>query len=133
MIPQIAGLTEQGIQDYIANIKYQISVQALWNDVAKSDHGKFLFAQLSKDLEFWRSQYSQIDSASPASSNLLSFIQGVEMAMNRIMSWLNESGKNAENLTNELESIGESLKLKQNQKIGLTLLPTGYVKKGAGK
>jgi hypothetical protein len=133
MIPQIAGLTKQGISDYLDNMKYQLSVQALWNDLAKSDHGKFLVHQLEKDQKFWRAQYSQIDSASPAAPNLLSFIQGVELILSSLISSVTEGGTQASEIQKEIEDIGEFLKLKQNQRVGLTMLPSGYVKKEKSK
>lgn len=133
MMPQLAGLTDKGIQDYIDNLKYQISIDAMWSNLAKSGHGEFLMVQLRRELEFWRNQYSQIDASSPAAANLLSFIQGIEIFATRIINSINEGGNQAEVNKSEIESIGEFLKLRKNQKIGQTLLPTGYVKKEKSK
>ncbi len=129
MIPQIAGLTREGIDDYIKNLKYKIEVGLTWSDLAKSRHGEFLKVQLEKELTFWKRQYSQIDAGSPAATNLLSFIQGVEMTLERQVNQLQEKSKQVDLDQKELESIGEFLKNNRDQKDGQTLLPRGYVKK----
>ena len=128
MIPQIGGLTDEGIRSYVDNLKAQISVDVHWDDIARSEHGKFLVVELEKDVAFWRSQYSQIDASSPTASHMLSFIQGVELMLGRITGWLREKGGQAERNQQEIEAIGELLKLRKNKQIGQTLLPTGYVK-----
>jgi hypothetical protein len=129
MIPQIAGLTDDGIRDYVDNLKYQNSVSIMWDDIAKSDHGSFIEAQLKHELEFWRSQYSQIDAGSPQASNLLSFIQGIELFATRLLNRVKTSGIQTEANMKEIEVINEMLLLREKQKIGHTLLPVGYVKK----
>lgn len=134
MMPQLAGLTKEGINDYIENLKYKIEIAHTWNDLARSRHGEFLKDQLAKELKLWRGLYSQIDAGSPAATNLLSFVQGVESIAERLVNQLAEKGKQAELDQKELDQISEFLTLdKQNQKIGQTLLPTGYVKKGVKK
>lgn len=129
MIPQLAGLTKQGINDYVANLKHNIEMAHTWNDIANSRHGEFLKVQFAKELDFWRGQYSQIDAGSPAATNLLSFMQGIEMVLSRKVNELNSKGSQAEVDQKELDQISEFLALNKTQeKIGHTLLPAGYVK-----
>lgn len=130
MIPQIAGLTKKGIDDHIENLKYKIEVNLTWGELSKTEHGKFVKFQIEKELNFWKGQYSQIDAGSPAALNLLSFIQGIEAVLSRYVTQLVDNRLQAEQDEKELSDIVEFLKLDKNKKIGHTLLPTGYVKKG---
>jgi hypothetical protein len=129
----LAGLTKQGINEYVENLKHNIEKAHTWHDLARSRHGEFLRMQLEKELEVWVGMYSQIDAGSPAATNLLSFVQGIEMVVKRLVTQLKEKGKQAELDQKELDQISEFLALNKNQINGHTLLPTGYVKKGVKK
>jgi len=129
MIPQIAGLTEQGIKDYVENLLYQLSVSAFWYDIAKSKHGEFLKVQLEKELNFCKNQYSQINTESPTAINLLSFMQGVETFANRMCNLLKDCESKTNKIQEEIDSINKFVSSKQERTIGQTMLPSGYVKK----
>jgi len=130
MIPhQLTGLNEEGLRDYASNLAKQISVKMIWDDISKSELGKFIIVQYQQELDYWRKAYGQIDSSSPYAVNLLSFIQGIELCLTKALARLETSGELVKQEQGEIDAIKELLSLRQKQQYGHTLLPTGYKNK----
>lgn len=125
---QLESFTEQGLNEYAKELEHQIAVEVLYDDAARTEQGKFIKTQLEHNLNYWLNQYGQINPAISSAPHTLSFIQGVEYCLRRLISHLENAGKQSEDNRNEIKRVRDFIGSKRVEQSSRTFIPEGYKK-----